>query len=263
MKRKILITVFSLIVTTVVICQAYVPFHTDSAKWSNLSIHGDPTVRIDTTLERLYLKGDSVYNNHTYHNMWSQTGSIDSPTTNYFGGIREVNKKIYYIGLQAFNPDQEILLYDFTKHVGDTIYHTFQGGSFDGYSVVVAIDSISISGQYRKRFKINERFNSPNEYDYWVEGIGNIENGLLKHIMPIPTCACKNINKFICYSENDALIYKSANFDNCVPSYFWTSINAIRPSTLKVLLKSNSELFIESTTIPDMIAVQEDRKSVV
>ncbi|MFZ4455143.1 MAG: T9SS type A sorting domain-containing protein [Bacteroidales bacterium] len=249
MKRKLLLVVFSAFTAISAVCQTYVPFPTSGAKWNNLVIHRNESYRRDTTLERLLIKNDTVLNNHTYHILWSQTGKLETPVNFYVGGIREENKKIYFSEFYMF-PNEEILLYDFSKQVGDTVFHHPAFKDYSTHTRILDIDSVIISGKYRKRFKV---FGMTGE-DYWVEGIGSIQNGLYTHIIPIPTCICQTTIKFICFNANDSLIYKNPEFDDCIPSFLRSSINVPSVANTKVYQQVGS-LVVESSEIPDKIEV--------
>jgi len=73
--------------------------------------------------------------------------------------------RIYYRGQHFLGSDTTMLFYDFGLGLGDTAY-------FDTYPtydhvVITAIDTITISGQERRRFILNNG-------DIWVQGIGSL-----------------------------------------------------------------------------------------
>ena len=77
-----------------------------------------------------------------------------NPIIRGIGGLRENDKKIYYLGETIFSLycEEEFLLYDFTKQIGDTIKHDPEGLFF---SVILDIDSVLIGDGYRKRYSID------------------------------------------------------------------------------------------------------------
>lgn len=132
----------------------------------------------DTTLYIYTISGDTIINQISYHKLW-ECDRFNNLLTN-LGFLREEDKKIYYrvhISLCRFT-ENEILLYDFTKQVGDTIKHVTQNGQTFTTTHIIAIDTILIEGKYRKRYKVVQYWSSSIP-DSWVEGIGSITNGLL------------------------------------------------------------------------------------
>ncbi|NCA80112.1 MAG: T9SS type A sorting domain-containing protein [Sphingobacteriia bacterium] len=171
-------------------------------------------IRRDTILLRYTIKGDTTINEIVYNKLCLVSGDTINPRIRAIGGIREENKKIYYIGETILaNTYDEFLLYDFTKEIGDTIYHESNGGFF--YSVVLDIDSIMIDDNYRKRFKIQSHSfgQSP---DFIIEGVGSVVNGLLGNISDITTCGTHHW-EHICFKENGEVKYLNSNFDDCFP----------------------------------------------
>ena len=96
--------------------------------------------------------------------------NLCTPIPDYFSGYyaairQDVPAKKVYANIPY---EGDTLLYDFDLNVNDTLEGTWiisQG------SVVVAIDSVIISGNYHKRFQLN--------YGTLVEGVGNVTTGLL------------------------------------------------------------------------------------
>lgn len=77
------------------------------------------------------LSGDTVLNGIDYHKLYllnDTTLNIDSEDT-YIGGFRNDGKKVWFLANCYPSywgkpiDDEEILLYDFSKNVGDTIWH--------------------------------------------------------------------------------------------------------------------------------------------
>ena len=232
--------------------QNYVPFPTEKVHWNVLYIGTCEERPPDTTILRYTIHGDTTINNITYRKLCLESGDTMNPKIRGIGGIREANKKIYYNGeTVTFNTDsKEYLLYDFTKQIGDTIKHNPQGYF---YSVVLDIDSVLIDGAYRKRYKIYSH--SFGEHtDYIIEGIGSVVNGLLGNISEVPTCGY-HYWKFICFKENDNLLYLNPSFTDCQASNFLMSSNLpMRDSQIKIYPNPvTNELQIEMHTDKDRI----------
>lgn len=205
-------------------CQNYVSFPTENVNWNVYVLATCEEKPPDTILLRYTIHGDTTINKISYSKLCIESGDTINPHIQTIGGLRELDKKIYYIGQTIFGggQDGEYLLYDFTKQIGDTIKHNSNGGF---YSVILNIDSIMIGDSYRKRYQVDNHWFYYNP-DYIVEGIGSVLNGLLGHISDIPTCG-QHYWEHICFRENGVVKYLNPSFDNCFPANFFTSINGL------------------------------------
>ena len=136
----------------------------------------------------------------------------------YRGAMRNdtLNKKVYFIERDSLN---EILLYDFSLNVGDTLYGTMPFGN----SPVTSIDSVLVGSNYHKRF-----FSSTWEI---IEGVGSTY-GLLEIKFP----EFIESMYLICFTHN-ADTYINNNFGNCVViDSTMVGINEIYkpPSTIEI-----------------------------
>lgn len=204
--------------------QNYVPFPTKDATW-NVYIEStcDNFSPADPELFRLKLEGDTSVNEVTYHKLIKETGSFDNPERRLIGGLREEEKRIYYYGegFLGSYAGENVLLYDFTVQVGDTIHHTT-----DRFwkSIVLDTDSILIGDEYRRRYTVDNGWHYHHP-DYIVEGIGSVLNGLLGHVSDIPTCG-EHYWEHVAYIEDTTVIYQNPNFEDCYAG-FGTNINEI------------------------------------
>jgi hypothetical protein len=138
--------------------------------------------------------------------------SLDPSNTTYVGALREESKKIFF----RYNYCQhEILLYDFTKQVGDSIYSLFSEfeilscDSTTSYNGIIAgIDSTLINGAYRKVYHIDPW------YPDWIEGIGSIA-GLLNPIPPQITGF--DTWDLVCFKKDGDVLYLNPNYNTCFP----------------------------------------------
>lgn len=202
--------------------QDYVPFPTENVNWNVFYAGTCKETPPDTSLFRYTIHGDTTINENQYSKLCIETtGGTFNPKVRTIGGLRESDKKIYYIGqtIYAGGFDVEYLLYDFTKQIGDTIKHDSYGRFT---SVVLEIDSVLIGGNYRKRYKVDNHWFYQNP-DYIVEGIGSVNNGLLGHISDIPTCG-SHYWEHICFKENGIVKFLSPSFSDCFPSNLLTDI---------------------------------------
>jgi hypothetical protein len=229
--------------------QEYYPFPTENVFWNvylEFSLYESPA---DTFLLRYTLRGDTAINQVTYKKLCIESGDTINPIIKPIGGLREEEKQIFFVGddYLGYTHEEELLLYDFSKGIGDTIFHD----NYDTfYSVVENIDTVDISGENRRRFKIKTCNNYYFEdEEYWIEGIGSIKNSLLGHITMIPTC-CYQYWEHVCFRVIGGIEYLNPSFDECFPSCFFSSIvplingSEIRvypnPSSDRLIIENNS-----------------------
>jgi hypothetical protein len=120
-----------------------------------------------------------------------------------------VSQKVFYTNVNG----DEVLLYDFSLSEGDVFE----------YMLVTKVDSIQLlDSSFRKRIVFED-----GHYYSWIEGIGSDMGGLLwtdwyfkKHIPEA---------WFLCYYENDSLLYIDDYFDTC-------NINFVNTETIDELL---------------------------
>jgi len=204
--------------------QNYYPFPVENVNWNvylEYSLHENPT---DTVLLRYTLHGDTTINLVNYKKLCLESGDTLNPEIETIGGLREQDKKIYFIGQDFLGHphEEELLLYDFNAQIGDTVKHDNYGTI---YSIIENIDSIEIDGEYRKRYKVyaSNNYYFPDQ-EYWIEGIGSIMNGLLGNITSIPLC-CYHYWEHICFKENEQVKYLNPSFSECFPDYLLNSMN--------------------------------------
>ncbi len=177
---KRLILLFVVLFAQEIKAQEYTPFPTDSAFWFVRFYEFGDYPEIKNL--RFVLKGDTVINDKKYSKLYS----INSQADNFYflGGLREEEKKVYYIGefdgsvsciSSSEIKENEILLYDFSLNIGDTVpgCHTWQ--------VVVGYDSVLVSGRYHKRQKVggagvdndgNIIYEEADDIEHNIEGVG-------------------------------------------------------------------------------------------
>lgn len=195
--KKLQIILIVLTIVNNMNAQEYSPFDTNHVSWNEFYESGDwgPD---NILFSSYFISGDTLIDNHKYFKIYTPSDK-DSI---YVGAFREYNKVVLYYGLDywGFNTDTSVVLYDFTKNAGDTI-HT---GTYN-QSVIVEIDSISISGGYRKRYKMEDD-------QYWIEGIGSTR-GFLFPMTAIPTMYWHS--ELICFKHMENMIYLNPGFIDC------------------------------------------------
>lgn len=194
----------------------YVSFPDSGAIWSEVyypSISDGERI----SYERFALSGqDTVINTKTYKKLYLFYDTVfRKDNAICIGGIREDGlKKVYFIGDSAlhefkpfdvvFHAGEELLLYDFSLNVGDTI----RQGNFD-WLIVQKIDTMAIGNTYRKIFHFENIW-----WVKWIEGIGNIK-GLLFTSDALPTNGTDG--DLICFKQNNTILYFNDYYDQCMP----------------------------------------------
>ena len=210
----------------------YVPFPTSDAIWTEEYIFyvpdsSDPLNPILTyEYDRFALSGeDTVIDNLSYKKLYVFFDDFfEKSNAQYVGGIREdENKRIYFKGepegFRYLKPDDlptscglsddfsyEILLYDFSKNIGDIIYFE----CVDHFFTVTDIELVQIGNSYRKKFTL----------DYsteWIEGIGSLWGLFFRHVV-IPTSSYGPRNKLVCFIQDGEILYSNNEFEDCFPS---------------------------------------------
>jgi len=127
---------------------------------------------------RYYVNGDTICNNTSYKKLYEGVNDLfDSTVTsnNLKGLFRVDSNKVFYKNINqafesfGFTDTNEVLLYDFSLMVGDSILN-LNDGSTQNYVKVISIDSIELNGEYLKQWHFDEYF----VYQLtWTEGIGS------------------------------------------------------------------------------------------
>lgn len=205
----------------------YVPFPDSGAVWSEVYNPGSMEENGSTTTTNIYerfaLSGeDTLINDTSYKKLYIFYDPVlNLKTASYIGGIREDQKRVYYIGdtihwlkpfnaFNDYNKEKELLLYDFSVEIGDTIWGDSNTNVY-GRLIVKDIDTIQIGNTLRKKYYFNYFWVE------WIEGIGS-RGGLLFAASDIPTGSSYPSNSLICFFKNDTLLYHNEYYNNCFPS---------------------------------------------
>jgi len=191
--------------------QNYHPFPDSNAIWSEVFTNGQP-LEIDTY--QYGIKGDTLINEKWYKKIYLLNDTTYPLHTGQFcGAIREDDqKRIFVVECSCTYPgadENEVLLYDFSKTTGDTVYVGVEGVGPWGMPLVIdQIDSVLINDEYRKTFHFDG-------YPYfWIEGIGSTR-GLFSPITWQPTGYQEW--DLICFNENNEVLYLNPDFSSCFP----------------------------------------------
>lgn len=190
-------------------CQEYVPLVDTSAIWyiAEKSYPPGPMPAYAWYL-RYHISGDTILDQIEYRKLFMVNMDVLCSVIIYdslfVGGIREDTgtRKVYIYG-ELF-PD-EMLLYDFTLEVGDTVPITYNNYGYPEMYVSL-IDSVLCTDGYRKRYFYSR--------DTWgeievIEGIGAY-TGLIE-----PMVIFEHITLLRCYYHNDSMIYIHPWIDEC------------------------------------------------
>lgn len=182
----------------------YVNFPLDSAIWridyynsSGCSPGPQPNGSFQYTLD-----GDSVLNSITYSKIYS-SGISNCLTFGYCGLLRDdtLSQKVYYVYPDSVN---ELLMYDFSVNVGDTINDIYNAFPLF-YHVVDSVDQVTLGGVSRKRIRYIS--GSPVMEPYIIEGMGNA-SGLMA-----PLESPGELFDLTCFSYNGTSIYPTSSSD--------------------------------------------------
>jgi hypothetical protein len=191
----------------------YHPFPDSNATW-NIFFSGGILASCLEEFSYL-LNGDTVISNHTYHKImvpyihnYGFCGPIHP--SGYNGGIRQDTsaRKVYYLAPDSLN---EEVLYDFSLQIGDSLPGSLWFNCYTSTLAVIAIDSILIGTNYRKRWTTGHAI-PYNPHNYIIEGIG-FETGLLQQCPE--SFADAPFYSLICFQQNGTTLYPDA-LTNCL-----------------------------------------------
>jgi len=216
----------------------YTPFPDSNAIWSE---YYEPPLGSDEcpSYHALALfNEDTVINSIKYQKLFRLYDTVlNREKAEYIGGIREDTAKRVYCKMKMesdtipwwyppgeINSNGEVLLYDFSLEEGDTLHE----GNFMlsyWYLVVKKIDTLSINGEYRKKY----HFQYP--WQKWIEGIGNVM-GLLFNSGDLPTNGVGNT--LICFKRAGKQEYFNDQFSECFPGPLANAIGDVDEQSARV-----------------------------
>lgn len=228
--KKLNFLLLGILTTLFTYSQEYCPFADSNAIWNEFSIHIEYTGHV-AYKTRYGTIGDTIINNKKYSKIYSLFNDtcLNISSGVYFGAIREENKKVYTI--TTYHGEQEILLYDFSKEIGDTIFSNSPEG-YMAYPVIISsIDTIELyDGSKRKRYWLEGGYYSLLS-ECWIEGLGSI-HGLFAPVNSIVLNYYEpNLS---CFKQNGSTIYLN-NFscDKCF-CFLGTSIKKINENQIRI-----------------------------
>jgi len=124
------------------------------------------------------------------------------------------------------------LIYDYSADVGDTVYVYNPLYGLNTIPLKVnSVDSVYFDGDYHKTLRFDNYF--------WIEGIGDIEIGLL---YSGSDAVGSFVESLVCYYKDDNLAYSNPIFTSC---FFTTDIKSCSNDTFDCYF-SNSQLYYKS-----------------
>ena len=206
MKKLNIYTIFALLLMTrsvAVYAQEYVPIIQEGNVWNTL----DVTVGMYNTYYNNvnWFSGDTIIDDVQYAKLM---GTTDGDAPHLFSLLREDDGKVW----ERLNNQGEILLYDFTANVGDTLWCGLWADEYH-YNIVDSISIEHIGGVDRKKFWFGLEYGwfGTAAAEIWIEGIGS-DLGLLysgsASISGAYYCT-------LCFHQNDELIWQNPNYDDC------------------------------------------------
>lgn len=231
--KKLNFLLIGILTTLLTYSQDYYPFPDSNAIWNEFSIYIENPQNVAYKI-RYGIIGDTVIDTKTYSKIYRlfDDTCLNIINAEYFGAIREENKQIFTI--TTYYGEQEILLYDFSKEVGDTIYSNSPEG-YMAYPVIISsIDTVELyDGSNRRRYWLEGVYYSFLD-ECWIEGFGSI-HGLFAPITDILLNYYEpNLS---CFKKNESTVYlNNYSCDKCFCS-LGTSIKEI--SELKINIYPN------------------------
>lgn len=184
--------------------QEYEPIIREGNEWYTLNaiVCKDTEGHYNTFVN--WLSGDTLINEVRYTKVMETLNGEGTPYQ--VALLREEDGKVW----ETYNGNSEILLYDFTANVGDSLVC--------GYGDYFVLDSISIEqigGVDRKKFWFGLEYDftgEPYAMETWIEGIGS-DLGLLY-------CGsyyfCGGYYRALCFHQDGELIWQNPEYDACV-----------------------------------------------
>jgi hypothetical protein len=198
--------------------QNYFPLVQENNEWTTLIVIQSGPYPWDTTFwtDNYRLSGDTVINNQTYTKLYKSQEEFPI-NWNYCAGLREENQKVWRNGTNNY---PEMLIYDFTLNLGDTI------NLWDDDPMIVdSIVNKPINNENRKHIYFSYP-GYPSLSELWIEGIGS-NRGILE---PGSGTFEGGSSWLLCMKENGAIIYSNPNYNSC---FLITKIEEINNSLIE------------------------------
>lgn len=197
----------------------YIPLADSNAVWSEYFQRIPVEALTFSCSERFVITGeDTLHNGKIYKKLFVFYDKEYTPNNmRFLGGIREDSlKRVYYFGDTIHiekpylpNLKPEMLLYDFSLNVGDSIDDIDNSNT---RMYVTSVDTIELGGYKRRRFS----FSKMQDRLQWIEGIGST-TGLLFQNKFAKLGYAGNRNTLLCFRQNGLTVYFSPFATDCFP----------------------------------------------
>ncbi|MCF8365738.1 MAG: T9SS type A sorting domain-containing protein [Bacteroidales bacterium] len=186
--------------------QNYYPLIEEGKTWSIMSVTVPYPYPWDTTfsISHYHVSGDTILNSVTYKKLYHSTEN-NPESWNFSAYMREdADKKVYKRGNSN---TEEILLYDFSLDVGDSI---LSGNCEDTYLYVDSITSMMVNGSIRLKHWISYK-QYPDYHESWIEGVGSSRHIIFSGA----PCFVGGHYWFLCMSADGEVVYMNPNYNYC------------------------------------------------
>jgi hypothetical protein len=251
MKTKFLLLLFA-IVSANVFSQSVFP--ESDAIW---------TIQKDNREYYYGLSGDTIINDTTYNKLYllnDTTLNIDMEDM-YMGGFRQQEQKVWFrpvcmIYTEGEESDDEVLLYDFSKNIGDTIWNV--GYIYGGYgsgdpciykssraSIISVIENVFYDddkkGYFVSLYRYADGWAHPTDLESTViiEGIGDIEKGLFMFLHYPPMSEITRF-KLACFKQGNEVKYVDNSKCNTCFCYSTAGISELKTAPIDVFYKNKA-----------------------
>jgi len=228
-------------------------------------------IQIDGKKHYYGLSGDTIISDIVYNKLYllNDTTLNIGKNDEYIGGFRQEGKKVWFRpSFPLFYPlyddlpyPEETLLYDFSKNVGDTIWHNSIPGLFYwnlrdsiSASIIMSIDIDELGREIYHTCQFVSHLNDNDLYfsgrcDSWIEGIGSVEHGLFWFLSSI-TWGGEPVFHLNCFKQEEDIKY--INKDYCTSCFYCSSDVSILEKNnvpLEVVHKNNSIRIIGKSSV--------------
>jgi hypothetical protein len=256
MKRQIVLTIFSLLQVSFIIQGQTIEIDSEWRVDNTRVEIGEDWIRY-SNYYRDFIDGDTVLNSHEYFKIYRSGYQCKEyimsppppPVYTYYNHsltylLREENNRWY-----AYYWNVDHLIYDFNLDTGDTLVSFLASYCYN--DTVVAVDSVLIDGDYKKRLYLN-LFGA----EYIIEGIG-ATSGLFE-----PFCQFEYHSDLVCYARNGISLWGETTEEcdlavNIDENFREMNLDLIYPNPCKdfITLSVPSELGRVSCTLYNALGI--------
>lgn len=217
-----LFTLIFVISTMIGVSQTQINFVDPDAVWNVARTYPNANPQnpdfVETTTKVFGFIGDTIIGSETWLKFFSTADSNFVSGFTYLGNLGEENGYVYFMDT-LYSIDT---IYNFNLQIGDSVFYNF--GWESNYLQIENIDSIEISGEYHKRFFIEEP-NYPPMFmsEVWIEGIGSVHGPLFPKYPGVFSNEIPDSLNLTCYKIENSIIWNNPFYDDCYVSIILSS----------------------------------------